>query len=338
MQESMNDCCRRVCLTPTRNEAWIIKPFLAAAKSWADHVIVADQGSTDGTLQTLQSTAGVEALVNDSPTYDELHRQRLLINRARQIPEKRILIALDADEALSSNCLQSKEWQKISEAKPGTVLRFKWVNILAGFKEAWIPNELKRCGFIDDGSEHTGKRIHNQRVPGSPDAPVIDLEDVVVLHFQYVAWERMRRKHRWYQAWEYAEHRREGPLEIFRHYNHMHGSWERREIHPMRPEWLQGYDEAGVNFRSLPCEPVTWWDREMVQMFRQYGPQHFRKLAIWDGDWNAIAAQIGVNGVDLADPRSNFEKAVHRLLAATQKDRSGLAVRGFERLLRALGW
>ena len=63
-----------ICLTPVRNESWIIKPFLAASKMWADHVIVADQGSTDGTLELVQSTRDVETIINAAKTYDERHR------------------------------------------------------------------------------------------------------------------------------------------------------------------------------------------------------------------------------------------------------------------------
>src|SRR5262245_46688172 len=161
--------------------------------------------------------------MNDSPVFDEKHRQQLLLNRARQISGKRILIGLDADEALSSNFANSKEWERLSEAKPGTIVRFRWVNILPGFKAAWIPPGLRPFGFIDDGSEHHGKQIHSPRVPQPKEAPVLDLEEVVVLHFQYVAWERMVSKHRWYQVWEWAEHRQKGALQIFREYHHMYG-------------------------------------------------------------------------------------------------------------------
>lgn len=144
----MSESCHRICLTPTRNEAWIIKHFLAASSQWADHIIVVDQGSSDGTLEQLQNTSGTDVVLNESPTFDEGHRQRLLINRARQIAGKRILIALDADEVLSANCLESKEWERIADAKPGTVLRFRWVNVLPEFQKAWIPpraRSLRLC-------------------------------------------------------------------------------------------------------------------------------------------------------------------------------------------------
>ena len=86
-----------IVVTPTRNESWIIRRFAAAAKLWAHHVIVADQLSTDGTREILRATPGVELVLNESPTFDEAHRQNLLLTHARKIPGKRILIGLDAD-------------------------------------------------------------------------------------------------------------------------------------------------------------------------------------------------------------------------------------------------
>lgn len=328
----------RICLTPMRNERWIVQPFVAAAKSWASHLIVADQRSTDGTLEHLRASQGVEVAINESPTYDESHRQRLLLSRARRHEGRRILLGLDADEALSANCLGSADWDKIAAAAPGTILRFRWVNILPGFERAWIPPERSAFGFVDDGSEHNGKLIHSPRVPQPAGAPVLDLDDIVVLHFQFVAWERMASKQRWYQAWEYTQHRQKGPLEIFRQYNHMHGSWEADELHPVRPEWLDAYDRAGIDFRSLACEPVTWWDREIAQMLAEHGPAHFRRVAIWNQDWNAVAQRLGLKDTRFHDPRSGFEKAVHRLLASTQHRRSEWSVRGFEKFLRLAGW
>jgi len=336
--EGSNEACLRICVTPVRNEAWIIDRFLSAAKSWADHVVVADQQSSDGTLELLQATPGVEVVINESRVFDEAHRQKILLERARQFEGRRILIGLDADEALSANCLESKEWKQIAEAEPGTILRFRWVNILPGFKEVWIPPTYNAFGFVDNGCDFTGWRIHSPRVPQPENAPVIDLDEIVVLHFQYVAWERMIAKHRWYQAWEHVKHQQKRPLEIFREYNHMYGSWDKSEIYPLRQEWLAGYDRAGIDFRSLQSEPVSWWDREIVQMLQDHGTTGFRRIAIWNEDWNAMARRIGTNGADLSDPRSVWEKTAHRLLRATQSRRSNLAVRGFERLLRMTGW
>ena len=332
--------CSFVCITPTRNEAWIIKPFLAAAKCWADHIVVADQLSTDETFAILSATPGVEAVANDQPQYDEGLRRELLLTRARRWKNsgKRVLIGLDADEALSANCLGSKEWQKLEQAKPGTILRFRWVNILPGFEKAWIPPNLIPCGYVDDGAVHAGGKIHSGRVPHPPNAPVIDFEDVVVLHFQYVSWERMLSKHRWYQGWEFLQHKKKRPLEIFRQYHHMFGSWDKAEIHPVNPAWFKGYDDLGIDFRSLKSEPITWWDNELFQMISDFGAGSLRKAAIWDKDWNEFAARLGKSGPGFSDPRSQGERIAHRLLKATQKHRGNWGVRAFEHLLRRNGW
>jgi len=329
---------RRICVTPVRNEAWIIDRFLAAARSWATDVIVADQGSTDGTLQRLQGTPGVTTVINDSPVFDEQHRQQLLLTHARRVPGRRVLIGLDADEALSANSVESSEWERIEKATPGTILRFRWVNILPGFEKAWIPPHRISCGFVDDGACHEGKRIHSPRVPNPPGAPVIDLDEIVVLHFQYVSWERMLSKQRWYQAWEWTQHRQKGALAVFREYNHMFGSWDSSEIHPVQPQWLEGYDAAGIGYRNLVKETVTWWDRAIVDILREQGPRALRKIAIWDQDWNAVATTIGRDDIDFSDPRSFGERLAHRVLKLTQHRRGALSTRAFERLLRMNGW
>lgn len=328
--------CHRLCLTPTRNERWIIAPFLAAARRWATRVIIADQGSTDGTREFLESAHGVEVLRNPSVHYDEAGRQRLLLGAARRVEGPRFLLGLDADEALSANSAGSADWARIAAAAPGTVVRLRWVNLLPGLREAWIPPGHTAFGFIDDGSPHEGRAIHSPRVPCPAGAPVLDLNEIVVLHFQYTAWERMRSKQRWYQAWELLNGGR--PLETYRRYHHMHGGWPREEIVPVDPAWLAGFADLGADFDRLQPESIPWWDRELVELLARHGPGRFRRLAIWDRDWNAVARELGDKSPALDDPRGALERSVHRLLALTQSRRDGWTARGLERALRLAGW
>ena len=335
-----NDSTRTntICLTPVRNESWIIRTHVDAAKQWASHIIIADQRSTDGTRVYLQKCPSVDCILNDLDTYDEEHRQKLLVGRAREIPGKRILIGLDADEAFSANATETEDWQKILAAPPGTVLSFRWVNVLPGFERAWIPPNRIALGYVDDGVEHQGKKIHSARVPRREGAPILELNQIVVLHFQYIIWERMLSKQRWYQAWEHLKHRAKGPLDIYRQYNHMHGAWKESEIEPMKPEWMAGYDRTGVGYRQLKGEEITWWDREILQMIEEHGPEFFRKIAIWDKDWIRLAETLGINADNVKDPRSWFEKKAHHFLQKTQSHRETWTTRALERILRSAGW
>src|SRR6476659_3715040 len=92
-----------IVLTPVRNEAWILDRFIKCTSLWADHIIIADQSSDDGSADLARKYPKVTVVENDNPEYDEADRQKLLLRTARLIPGPRVLIALDADEIMSAN-------------------------------------------------------------------------------------------------------------------------------------------------------------------------------------------------------------------------------------------
>src|SRR5437899_2901721 len=137
-----------VCVTPVRNEAWILDRFLSCASLWADHIVIADQCSEDGSRDIARSHPKVLLVDNPALAYNEEHRQQLLLEAARQIPGRRVIIALDADEALSANWMSSPEWKSLLAAGEGTVLRFQWVNICPDLRHCWIPPDDIPFGFV----------------------------------------------------------------------------------------------------------------------------------------------------------------------------------------------
>ncbi|MGB8077207.1 MAG: glycosyltransferase family 2 protein, partial [Gallionella sp.] len=112
-----------ICLTPVRNESWILEKFLKAASLWADHIIIADQFSDDDSREIAGRFDKVILIRNPSAEFNEPERQRLLIEAARKIEGPRLLITLDADEFLTANFHDSAEWEFIMHAPPGTVIR-----------------------------------------------------------------------------------------------------------------------------------------------------------------------------------------------------------------------
>ena len=60
-----------ICLTPVRNEAWILDKFLQCTSLWADYIILADQMSTDGSREIALKYPKVILVDNNSATFNE---------------------------------------------------------------------------------------------------------------------------------------------------------------------------------------------------------------------------------------------------------------------------
>ena len=117
-----------ICLTPVRNEAWILDRFLRCARLWADHIVVVDHCSTDGSREIAREFPKVTLVEYDETSFDEPERRRLLIETARSLePDRqRILLALDADEAFT-----------------------RWDNA-PGCSRCWL-DKYVASGYVDDG-------------------------------------------------------------------------------------------------------------------------------------------------------------------------------------------
>jgi Glycosyl transferase family 2 len=329
----------RICLTPVRNEETFLPRFLAAASLWADHIVVADQGSTDRSREIAGAHPKVTLVENPSESYDEAGRQRLLLRVARELTDaRRLLVALDADEVLSADVAESEQWAwAADEAPPGTALRWHWANLLPGGARSFPSPDPIVFGLVDDGREHAGLAIHSRRLPVADDARLVDFRDSAVLHLQYLDWERMESKQRWYQAWELLNVDGKRPIQLYRQYHRMHGV-PASEIRDVPARWVEGYDALGLF--AVDEQPAYHWDRDVARWIAEHGAARFSKLELWDVDWRARAAAFGdeVDAATVADPRSPFEKRVHAWLRRTQERSASPRVRWLQRALRPLGW
>jgi glycosyltransferase involved in cell wall biosynthesis len=328
-----------VCVTPVRNERDALERFLRCAGEWADHIVVLDQCSTDGSRDLAARDPKVRLIVNDDPAYDEAARQRRLLQAAREIPGRRLVMALDADEALTANVLESAEWQMALTAEAGTVLRLRWANLLPGCDRAWIPPEPIAFGFIDDGREHRGPAIHSTRIPAGDDQPSLVLQDVRVLHYQYAAWNRMKSKQRWYQCWERLHHPRKRPIQLYRQY-HVMDAIPDEQVHAVDPAWFAAYQRVGIDMTTVADGPAPAWDEQVLDWIIEYGPDTFARLDVWQPDYEALARRLdrSTNGVALSDPRGRATRVVHRWLARTQPRAAARWVRLLQRCLIPFGW
>jgi glycosyltransferase involved in cell wall biosynthesis len=319
---------RTIIVCPIKNEAWILHRFLSIAFHIADHIIIADQGSTDGSREICSQYDKVKLIENPCRNFDEAFRQNLLLEEARRIEPPRLILALDADEVLSANTLESPEWETVRSCNPGTTILIPWVNLWG--TPAWF-KPASACemgpwafvGYMDDDAPHTGRMIHSTRVPYSPLKPVLKLNDVVLLHYQYTSWKRMRSKHRWYRCLERLRTPRQSATSIHRVYAHMESPLT-CPLQRSHEKWFSGWEAKGIDMTSIQEDEYFWWDWEVLRMFEQYGERTFAQEDIWYVDWEEVrqaGLQLGIENLPtrpIVDPRTVQDKLLLKIRRHTQ--------------------
>lgn len=319
-----------ICVMPVKNEEWVLELSLAAASTWADRIVVADQNSTDRSVEIARSFEKVEVVTNDTDGLDEGARQQILLTAARKYPGPRLIVALDADELLSAQAADLSRWDDALSAGPGTVIKFRLANLLDAGRTFWYEHMATHfpVALVDDGRPSLPGAIHTPRVPVCPDDPELLHEEISVLHLQYIDWERMKRKQRWYQCWERIHHPDRRPLKIFRQYHHMDAA-RRGPVDTVPGEWLGAYEQRGIRVDSIQAPDRGWWDEDVVRWIEEYGADYFKRLDIWD---------LSASGKRLSDPRSPAEKAVMWWLRRTQGKTDSDFVKRTEEALERRGW
>jgi len=338
-----------ICLTPVKDEAWILERFLKCASTWADHIIVADQQSKDGSKEIARRFPKVRLIENSSEAFNEPDRQQLLISEARKIPDPKILMALDADEFFTSNLLGSPEWETILRSPPGSVIRFHWLEVFADtrglcyFRFPWDPP----IGFVDDGTEHKGLAIHSVRIPWKAGATTITPTQIKLMHYCLLDRDRFKSRIGWYQCYEYLNTKKSA-IRLYRFY-HQDLFVAPDAIKPVPAEWVQGYEESGIDMSSVQRQAAYRWDREMLQLFEKHGTARFKRLGIWDTNWTELHQQLYPQELakKVDDPRSLLDRAVHKWLRLTQPDfchyatpgvGRSLLYRSVDKVLQLFGW
>jgi glycosyltransferase involved in cell wall biosynthesis len=286
-----------VVVTPVKNEAWILDRFLSVTSRFADHIIIADQKSTDESVAICGKHPKVTLIENESEDYDEASRQILLINEARNLVKgPRIILALDADEILAADATKQPGWQAMLKAKPGTVLCFEKPDLYLTPDLCIRYNEPWPLGYVDDGKEHKAKKVHSIRIPQPDGAPKADFHDVKILHYGLARPTAQTSKIRWYSVVENVLKtspllRRRRSYSADKDYLHGH------QPQPAPVKWFAGWEEIGIDMRSIPEQKYYWWDFDVLRYFEKYGPKRFWFEDIWKFDWEACRMHARAQGI-----------------------------------------
>lgn len=203
------------CLTPTKNESWVIACTGERNSLFFDKIFYYDQLSNDDTKELISHINNSELHINNSIEFNEAQRQLDLIEIAR-INKSKAFFALDADEFLIGNPDLFRS--TIDRAKPGQSIYLEWINITPDLKYFWSAG-YKRFGFIDDGTEHTPTLFHSERVPSGFED--IFIEDFKVVHLQYINRIAFCNKHINYVKLELDLDENANRISLYRKYSHM---------------------------------------------------------------------------------------------------------------------
>lgn len=319
-----------IVLTPVFNEAWILPAFLKATSLWADYIIIADQMSTDGSREMYNHYEKV--IVVDNPR-EEMHQaatRRLLFEAAKKIEGDKILFALDADEFLSGDFMQTDGWQKIINSKSGDVFEFKWMNLSADASKYSTWQHYYWAAHLDEellNGEFPDNFIHEWRLPWPKHVNheyVID--DICFIHFARVNVLRQRNKERFYQISQSAAMGKYSGVRFYRQY------------HPILEE----------TFYNIPTDAYTYYQTNGIDIvdllnlkdegkhytesvFRKIGEKgikYFKKLDVWDAKF--------LLKNNIADPRTLVDKIMHTYLHCTNKFAKSIFIRIIDKILKKI--
>jgi len=303
-----------ICITPFRDEQWMLHRFLSCALLWADMVILGDHNSTQPYEDILDQhdRSRIRVVPVEMEGFNESALRNPLLQAAREIPGKKLLVFLDADEVLSANFLSSPELHTILTAAEGTYIYTDWFqlnnNMLSGYN---MPFDLALI-FMDDGISgyNMNRQFHGFRVPGDANEHiwnVINLHDINVVHYGPANLYREKLKKYWYQCQEWLLENRKTTTQILRQYSLDPITLsDRDDQQQLPPAYFSSYLEAGIDMSSIATPSYNWQEKQVLDSFSQYGPAHFDLLDIWHHNWLRASVKYGNENPVLLNPKRSF--------------------------------
>jgi hypothetical protein len=277
---------------PVRNELHNLTRILPAWELYADHIVVADQNSHDGTREFLAARPKVSIVSNLDSDYSEPNRIPLMIAAARRISDQAVLLCIDADETLSADVTTSLEWRSFLDARPGTTGFLNWIQLWRSIKQYVAHGDTgisahMPFAFVDDGRPFDPAGVmHGPRGPGmSRPTRTFYFNEVVNLHFNLVNADVYRKKQNWYKLFW----RRKGGKYFYTNRNHMlYDHLTSEHCEPSPATWYEGYERKGIDLISVESPALTWYDVEILQHIHAHGARELWLLDIWNQDWEHL--------------------------------------------------
>lgn len=262
-----------------KNEDWILDTCLTSLAPLCDEILLYDDNSNDHTRDIALRHHCV--ILPYDETLNGFANKRNYILRAARMRDATHLVCIDADEALWIH--DPPAFKKcLSEMVPGQKICLPWITL-------WKTTDQRRVDgiwdtltkdviFCDDRTSDYGDAfISEPRTPlSSGPVTTFETDTAVLLHYQFVYWDRVIWKQAWYRCIEFLK----GTRSAYR----INGTYSITKETPsvnaqsIPHAWKKTSQNPHPSFTSTP----SWHARELLLLFDKYTPQYFEYLDIWD--------------------------------------------------------
>jgi hypothetical protein len=320
---------------PVKNDAWFIEKSIRSLAVWSDHVFVADESSDDGSHEVYDQLSNLPnvTIIRNRPkvSFETPDLRNYLLNVARSFDGNNLIFEFHADEVMSAEILNERNRNMLLErATPGNAFMFPWLTLwgsptlIRADKSVWADN---KCwfGYCDDRKvKFDGPVFHGPRAPESFLRNKIYLDNLAVLHYQFVNKSNELSKQALYQIYEKNHH----PNKSVEHINKIYSiAFDTKNINLKKIDGchINPWINAGIELMDeYTDKTLNYRDKEVLRNFKKNGSDFYKNLNIWYIDWESKrqeAIKLGVEEIPnyiIIDTRNGSTKLAHWWVTKTQ--------------------
>ena len=276
-----------IALMLTRNEEHVLPYTLPPLVKICDHIIIADQNSTDDTRAIIKKFPKTILIDNNEPPppkgrFDSA--RPLLLETARNFAGNNLLLAIDADEVTPPLLFAGFKEKVARRYKAGCRIRMRSIQLWGkeGYYRAApvMPRYFGIWGNVvlyDDRKTfyRTRKEVHNERLPRTSSKHYH--HETLLVHLHWLFWQKALWQQVWYQMSEFMLAKFDGSAvqKIDNYYYDSAFTAQSVALSRLPHQWQEGY-------HLPPLERRDHWRKDAVlAMIKSYGIDTFEPLNIW---------------------------------------------------------
>lgn len=324
-----------ITVLPVKNDAWFIEKAALSLSMWADHVMIFDESSTDGSEQIykkLELIQNIEIIRNRPKfNFNSPDLRNYMLKAARKFDGNNLIIEMHADEIMSAKILDPLIRNKLlDELKPGDAVMLPWTTLwkyptlYRNDNSVWTNNNCW-FGYVDDRlAEFTGPVFHGPRAPENFLNNKKTISELEVIHYQFVNLSNERSKQALYQIFE-RNHYPERNVEWINKRYAVAFDERKLGVDQIASEIIMPWVDHGIPLlEEYSDSDLNWRDVEVLKNFDRYGIDRYKNLNIWYIDWNQKKQKLINQGLwngsmsPVSDPRDFSTRLSHAWIMKTQ--------------------